>query len=125
MTPRAGGWARIWDLPTRLFHWLLLVAVAFEIVTGLAGPKWWVGRHIWVGYGIAVLLVFRLVWAFLGSGFSRLRSFTYSPQQVIEHLRAMARGEPRHYLGHNPAGAMMIFALLLSLATLVVTGLFV
>ena len=121
----AEGWVRIWDLPTRIFHWLLVIAVTFELVTGLFAPKWWMGRHIWVGYGIAVLLVFRLVWAFFGSGSSRIRNFLYSPRQAIDHLRAMARKRPHHYLGHNPAGAMMIFALLLSLTALVVTGLFV
>ena len=125
MTGGAEGWVRIWDLPTRIFHWLLVIAVTFELVTGLIAPKWWMGRHIWVGYGIAVLLVFRLVWAFLGSGSSRLRNFLYSPRQAIDHLRAMAQKRPRHYLGHNPAGATMIFALLLLLAALVVTGPFV
>ena len=125
MTKRAEGAVRIWDLPTRLFHWLLVAAVTFELATGLLAPKWWMGRHIWVGYGIVILLAFRLVWAFFGSGFSRLRSFLYSPRQAIAHLQAMWQRRPSHYPGHNPAGAMMIFALLLSLAVLAATGMFV
>jgi cytochrome b len=122
VSERAAGTVRVWDLPTRLFHWLLVGAVVFELATGLLAPKWWFGRHIWCGYGLALLLVFRIVWAFHGSGFSRLSSFLYSPRQAIEHLRGMARGRPAHYLGHNPAGAMMIYALIAVLAAMVVTG---
>lgn len=116
---------RVWDLPTRLFHWLLAATVAFELATGLLAPKWWFGRHIWVGYAIAALLAFRVVWAFFGSGHSRLRDFAYPPRLAVEHLRAMARRGPAHYLGHNPAGAMMIFALIFMLTALVVTGILV
>src|SRR6266404_3955686 len=115
----------VWDLPTRLFHWLLVAAVSFAAVTGLFAPKWWVGRHIWAGYAVGALLIFRAVWAIYGSHHSRLRSFLYSPRQVILHLRAMLRRRPAHYLGHNPAGAMMIFALLGTLGLIVATGLLV
>ena len=69
----------VWDLPTRLFHWLLVAAVSFAAVTGLFAPKWWVGRHIWAGYAVGALLIFRAVWAIYGSHHSRLRSFLYSP----------------------------------------------
>ncbi len=113
---------RVWDLPTRLFHWLLVASVMFELATGLLAPKWWFGRHIWCGYALALLLVFRIVWAFHGADFSRLSGFLYSPRQAIEHLRGMARGRPIHYLGHNPAGAMMIYALIVVLTLMVVTG---
>ena len=122
MTDRAAGMVRVWDLPTRLFHWLLVAAVVFELATGLFAPKWWFGRHIWCGYALALLLVFRIVWAFHGANFSRLSDFLYSPRQAIEHLRGMARGQPVHYLGHNPAGAVMIYALIAVLILMVLTG---
>ncbi len=112
----------VWDLPTRLFHWLLVGFVSFALATGLFAPKWWVGRHIWAGYIVGALLIFRLVWAIYGSQYSRLRSFLYSPRQAIQHLHAMLRKRPNHFLGHNPAGAMMIFALMATLALIVATG---
>ncbi|HYV89997.1 MAG TPA: cytochrome b/b6 domain-containing protein [Candidatus Polarisedimenticolia bacterium] len=125
MTDRAVEMVRVWDLPTRLFHWLLVAVVVFELTTGLLAPKWWFGRHIWCGYALAVLLAFRIVWAFHGAKFSRLSAFLYSPRQAIEHLRGMARGRPIHYFGHNPAGAMMIYVLIAVLSLMVLTGLVV
>ena len=115
----------VWDLPTRLFHWLLVAAVTFALLTGLFAPKWWVGRHIWAGYAIGALLIFRAVWTVYGSHYSQLRNFRYSPRQAIQHLRAMQSGHPPHFLGHNPAGAMMIFALIATLSLIVVTGVLV
>ena len=112
----------VWDLPTRLFHWLLVAAVTFALATGLFAPKWWVGRHIWAGYIVGALLIFRTVWAFHGSQYSRLGSFLYSPRQAIQHMRDMRQRCHAHHLGHNPAGAMMIFALIATLALIVATG---
>lgn len=113
---------RAWDLPTRLFHWLLVSAVTFALITGLLAPKTWVGRHMLAGYVIAGLLIFRAVWAFYGSELSRLASFAYSPRQAIAHFRGLLKLRSDHYLGHNPSGAMMIFALFGLLCLLVVTG---
>ncbi len=111
----------VWDLPVRLFHWSLVATVSFALASGLFAPKWWVGRHIWAGYIVGALLIFRAVWAFQGSQYSRLRSFSYSPRQAIQHLRGMLQGHPSCYVGHNPAGAMMIFALIATLALIVAT----
>lgn len=122
---KSGSPILVWDLPTRLFHWLLVASVIVALLTGLFAPKWWVGRHIWAGYGIAILLFFRAVWAVYGSPYSRLGSFLYSPRQAIQHLRQMRDGRPPHFLGHNPAGAMMIFALLGTLLLIVGTGILV
>ncbi len=112
----------VWDLPTRLFHWLLVVAVGFALASGLFAPKWWVARHIWAGYTVGALLIFRAVWAFQGSEYSRLQNFLYSPRQAIQHLRDVLQRRQAHYLGHNPAGATMIFALIATLALVVATG---
>ncbi len=118
----AAGWVLVWDLPTRLFHWVLAAIVAFELATGLFAPKAWFGRHIWCGYALGILLCLRLVWAFYGTEPSQLSSFLYSPRQAIDHLRSMFGGRPAHYLGHNPAGAFMIYALFATLVLMVVTG---
>jgi cytochrome b len=119
---RAGARVRVWDLPTRLFHWCLVGLVSFALVTGLFAPKWWVGPHMYAGYGIAGLLIFRAVWAFYGSEYSRLASFAYAPRQVISHMRGLLKLRSAHYFGHNPSGAMMIFALIGLLGLLVTTG---
>jgi cytochrome b len=118
----AAGRVRVWDLPTRLFHWLLVVSVAFCLVTGLAGPTDSVGWHMIAGYVVAGLLLFRGVWAAFGGQYSRLASFPYGPRQAIGHLQDLLRRRPAHYLGHNPAGAAMILALVLVLGLLVATG---
>jgi cytochrome b len=112
----------VWDLPTRLFHWLLFAAVSFALATGLFAPKWWLGRHMFAGYVVGGLLVFRTVWALCGSEHSRVRSFLYGPRQTIEHLRGLLRLRRAHYIGHNPSGAAMIFALFGVLVLLTVTG---
>ncbi len=122
--PSSGVGTRIpvWDLPTRAFHWLLVATVAFCLLTGLVGPKDSIGWHMIAGYGVAGLLLFRGVWAAYGGEYSRLASFAYAPGQAIEHLRLLLRRRPAHYVGHNPAGAAMIAALLLTLGLLVATG---
>jgi cytochrome b len=113
----------VWDVPTRLFHWLLVAAVFVAFVTGFILPQWWLGAHRWAGYAIIVLFVFRFVWAAFGSEYSRLRSFAYSPSETLGHLRGILLLSPRHYIGHNPSGAAMIFALAFVLCGLAVTGL--
>ena len=127
MTSVDSGYRRVlvWDVPTRVFHWLLVTATVTAFVTGYILPQWWLGAHRWAGYTIIVLLVFRFVWAAFGSEYSRLGSFTYSPKETFGHLRGVLLLSPRHYVGHNPAGATMIFALAAVLCGLVVTGLLI
>jgi cytochrome b len=113
---------RVWDLPTRLFHWLLVGTVLVALVTELIAPVWWLSWHVAAGYTLAILLLLRLVWAVFGSEYSRLASFAYRPRQVADYLRDLLKLRPPHYVGHNPAGAAMIFALFAVLTGLVVTG---
>lgn len=111
---------RVWDLPTRLFHWLLAACVIALVVTGKVGGaamNW----HARVGYLVLTLLLFRLVWGFLGGHWSRFRSFFYGPRSVIAYLRGQAH--PDHLVGHSPLGAAAVFALLLVLLGQVGTGL--
>jgi cytochrome b len=116
---------KVWDLPTRLFHWLLVCLVVIGIWTGFVTPEWWMGVHVWAGYGLVALMVFRLVWGVFGSEYSRIVSFTYPPRHTFEHLRGLLLLRPPHYLGHNPTGALMVFVLTAVLIALVVTGLLV
>ncbi len=113
----------VWDLPTRLFHWFLVAAVAVGLGTGFLAPEAWLGVHMAAGYVVLGLLSFRVIWGFFGSEYSRLASFAYPARRVIEHLRGLMLLRPPPYLGHNPSGAVMIFALFAVLAALVVTGL--
>lgn len=109
---------RIWDLPTRLFHWALGVAVLGQIVTGFNGPPEW---HFRGGYFILSLLLFRLVWGFVGGRWSRFSAFAYSPASLMAYLRG--RAHPDHLIGHSPLGALSVFGLLILLAIQVATGL--
>ena len=102
---------RVWDLPTRLFHWLLVVLVAVDLFTGFVAPEWWLGVHLWAGYAIVALLVMRLVWAVFGPEYSRIASFAYGPRDVWEYVRGLLLLRPGHHIGHNPAGAVMIYLL--------------
>lgn len=113
---------RVWDLPTRLFHWSLAGLVAAGLATGFFAPEWWLEIHIAVGLAAAALVVFRLVWGICGSEHSRFASFAYGPRAVLAHLRDVIRGRAGHWHGHNPAGAMMVFTLLATLAALTVSG---
>ena len=110
---------RVWDLPLRLFHWLLVLCIIGSIVSANLGGnamQW----HAYFGYTILTLLIFRIVWGFIGSTHARFNSFFPSPKSILNYLQGKA---PR-VLGHNPLGAMSVFALLLVLSIQVITGLF-
>lgn len=109
---------KLWDLPTRLFHWLLVLSIVAAIVTGKVGGNAivWHGR---IGLFIVGLLVFRLTWGLIGSTYARFANFIPSPASVIAYLRGEWRG-----LGHNPLGALSVFGLLTLTAVQVGTGLF-
>ncbi len=119
----AGQQVEVWDLPIRLFHWAFACLTLAALLTGLYAPEWWLDRHLLIGAGLGGLLVFRIVWGFAGGRFARFSSFAYSPRALFTHLRRMLSGAPEHHLGHNPAGAMMVFALLLMVALMGISGL--
>ncbi|NJD24115.1 MAG: cytochrome B [Betaproteobacteria bacterium] len=100
----------IWDLPTRAFHWLLVFSFAAAYVTA----EWdrFLDLHAMFGYTVGGLVVFRLLWGVLGTRHARFASFWFRPADVLAYLRSIASLRPRHYTGHNPAGAVAIFALL-------------
>ena len=111
---------RVWDLPTRIFHWALAACVVGLVITGTIGGQtmqW----HARLGYAVLALLLFRLVWGFVGGRWSRFGSFIYGPTSVAAYLRGKAH--PDHLIGHNPLGAGSVFAMLLVLLAQVGTGL--
>jgi cytochrome b len=101
---------RVWDLPTRLFHWSLVASFATAFLTSESEKLRDV--HVLAGYSLAGLVVFRLLWGFIGGTHSRFADFLPTPRKVIDYLKSLVDGEPQHYVGHNPAGAVAIFALL-------------
>jgi cytochrome b len=111
---------RVWDLPTRLFHWALVLAVIGLVVTGQIGGQAMVW-HFRCGYLVGSLLVFRLVWGVMGGHYSRFASFIYAPRSIVNYLKGKAH--PAHVVGHNPLGAFSVFAMLGVLVAQVSTGL--
>ncbi len=111
---------RVWDLPTRLVHWLLFVLVTFSLVTGLLGDPSLIENHMLVGQITLVLVVFRIVWGLVGSPRSRFADFVPAPGRVIAYLKTGRAATP----GHNPLGAFSVLGLLVLLLAQTVTGLF-
>ncbi len=100
----------VWDLPVRVFHWLLAASFAGAFLT--AESEHWRNLHVMLGYTLLGLILFRLVWGFAGSRHARFASFVAGPAAVWRYLRSLISGDPEHHVGHNPAGALAIVALL-------------
>ncbi len=101
---------RVWDLPTRVFHWSLVASFAIAFVT--AESERLRDIHVVAGYALAGLIAFRLLWGFVGGGYSRFAEFLPTPHKLVDYLKSLMRGQPQHHVGHNPAGAVAIFLLL-------------
>lgn len=111
---------KVWDLPVRLFHWALVLSFAAAYFTA----EFHLGfLHVWIGYFLCALLPARVLWGFIGNRYARFNSFIFSPKETVEYFRSLRAGKPTHYLGHNPAGALMVFALLGLLAFIFSSGL--
>ena len=113
----------VWDLPSRLFHGLLVILVAVSFTTGnISGNA--MQYHEWSGFAILVLLVFRITWGFVGSRTTRFSAFVKGPAAVWRYANALVRGHSECYLGHNPLGGWSVLAMLLALLVQAATGLF-
>lgn len=112
---------RVWDLPTRIFHWSLVVCVAGLFITVNIGGNW-MQWHFRFGYAVLTLLLFRIVWGFVGGRWSRFASFIYAPSTIVAYFKG--QGRPEHTVGHNPLGAGSVFAILGILLLQVASGLF-
>ncbi len=109
---------KVWDPLVRVFHWTLVLAFTVSYASG----EEWLDLHVLAGYLIAGLLGFRVLWGLIGTRHARFSDFVYRPSSIKAYLRDLARLRPRHYLGHNPAGGLMVMILLLSLLATVLTG---
>lgn len=110
----------VWDAPVRVFHWLMVLSFAGAYLT--AESERWRLVHVSLGYTMAGLIVWRLLWGLVGTRYARFASFVRSPATVWRYLMAMLRGAPEHHIGHNPAGAVAIVLLLLLGAMCVGSG---
>jgi cytochrome b len=114
---------KVWDLPIRLFHWLLVALVITSFVTGNMGGNA-MQNHVRSGYAILVLLLFRILWGVAGSHTTRFRSFLHSPAAAWRYARQLLKKDYPRHLGHNPLGGWSIVAMLLALMLQAATGLF-
>ena len=119
---------KAWDLSTRLFHWSLAVLVlaswaSAEFADSLIDPT--LKYHRWAGYGLLILLVWRVIWGFFGPARSRFSRFVKGPGAALAYAREVWAGTPCRFLGHNPLGGYMVLALLAILIVQSVLGLFV
>lgn len=123
----------VWDPWVRLFHWTLVIAFTLAYFTQEGPFEEWLENkidgawlqliHVWSGYVIVGLLMFRLIWGFAGSRYARFSDFVYHPREILTYAKEVLTLRAPRYLGHNPAGGAMIIALLLSLTITVVAGL--
>ncbi len=100
----------VWDVPTRVFHWLLVLSFAGAYLT--AESERYRDIHVVLGYTLLGLIGFRLLWGFFGTRYAQFRSFLFKPGEIVAYLQSLFRGKPAHYVGHNPAGSMAIWLLL-------------
>ena len=108
----------VWDVPVRVFHWLMVLSFAGAYLT--AESEQWRLLHVTLGYTMAGLVGFRILWGLMGSRYARFSTFVRGPKAVARYIGSLLRGQPEHNTGHNPAGALAIVALLG--LTLVVTA---
>jgi cytochrome b len=110
----------VWDVPTRVFHWLQMLAFGTSYLTAFSERLR--NYHVALGYILLGLLMFRLLWGFIGTRYARFSSFLFNPKEVVAYLLTMAKGKAAHYLGHNPAGSVSVWLLLALGMFICVTG---
>ena len=118
--PAASARVLVWDAPVRVFHWLLVLSFAGAWLT--AESERWRMVHVTLGYTMAGLVAFRVLWGLFGTRHARFTDFVRGPAAVAAYLKSLLRGRPEHHAGHNPAGALAIVALLLLAIAVPATG---
>jgi cytochrome b len=110
---------KVWDPLVRIFHWSLVVCFTVAFLTGEEETPW----HIYMGYAVMGLVLFRILWGFVGPEHARFKSFLFGPSKAIQYLKSLTSGSPQDYVGHNPLGGYMVVLMLVTLLLVTVTGL--
>ena len=113
----------VWDAPLRAFHWFLAASLVALYVTA-KGPIGWMQLHFWLGYWTLGLLIFRVIWGFVGPKHARFIEFFPTPGVFVRYLKGLFKRDSAHAVGHNPVGALAVFAILILVGFQAVTGLF-
>ena len=114
---------RVWDLPVRLFHWLLVLSILGSFISANLGGNW-MEWHQKIGFFVLGLILFRVAWGFAGNHYARFSTFVRKPSVVIAYAKSLLKPESKSFASHNPLGALSVVALLACLALQAVTGLF-
>lgn len=109
----------VWDPLVRIGHWTLVIA----FFTAYFTEDDFLTQHVWAGYVVTAVILFRVVWGFIGTKHAKFSDFIYTPKAILGYLKGLISRKSQHYVGHNPAGGAMVIALLLSLSATVYTGL--
>ena len=118
-----GPRVQTWDLPVRLFHWLLVLLVIALFVTGKLGGNW-LEWHKRAGFLVFGLVTFRIIWGFAGSYHARFVNFLCGPKTMLTYVKSLANKTAPQYVGHNPLGAISVLAMLTALLAQSILGLF-
>jgi len=110
----------VWDVPTRVFHWMQVLSFGVAYLTAFSERLR--NYHVALGYILLGLLVFRLLWGFIGTRYARFGSFLFNPKEIFSYLLTLLKGKPAHYLGHNPAGSVSVWLLLALGIFICITG---
>ena len=110
---------KVWDPLIRIFHWSLVVFFAIAFLTGEEAES----LHVYAGYVVIGLVLFRILWGFIGPEHARFKDFLFGPGKVIQYLKGLASGSPQRYIGHNPGGGYMVVLMLATLLVVTFTGL--
>lgn len=124
-TEQASAGVPVWDLGTRIFHWALLVTFVDAGAIEWLLPERFLDIHLIFGYAVAALLIFRLVWGWFGSEYSRFSHLKATPREAVRYVLDFLQRRAKPYLGHNPGGALMIVVLLITLFGVIATGMLI
>jgi cytochrome b len=116
---------KVLDLPVRVFHWVLAALVCFSWWSGTqGGDPVLMTYHLWSGYSILTLLLFRIAWGFVGSAHARFSDFLYGPRAIIEFIKTLPQREAPRFAGYNPLGGLSVLLIFICIALQISTGLF-
>ena len=111
---------KVWDILVRIFHWSLVLFFSIAYISG--GEDEWLSIHSYAGYTIIAIVLLRVLWGFVGTKYARFSNFVTGPQKALNYLKEEISGDAKRYLGHNPAGGLMVITLLISLVVTVISG---